>query len=87
MSEVYYSYILQSLKDSRFYYGYTSDLDKRVRKHNSGGVSSTRHRLPLVLHYYEVFNSKSEALKREKFFKSLEGRDWLIKNKIISSTK
>jgi len=80
---VYYCYILKSLKDSRYYYGFTSNLDERLKKHNAGGVTSTRSRIPLILHYFEVFEQKSDALAREKFFKSFEGRQWLHAKKII----
>jgi putative endonuclease len=80
---VYYCYILKSLKDSRFYYGYTSNLEERIKKHNSGGVTSTRYRVPFILHYFEAFETKVAAMQRETFFKSFEGRKWLHKNKII----
>jgi putative endonuclease len=80
---VYFCYILKSLRDLRFYYGYTSNLEERLKKHNSGGVTSTKYRLPVILHYFEAFDSKTEALKREKFFKSFDGRKWLLENKII----
>jgi len=62
-------------------------LDERLKKHNSGGVTSTRHRIPLILNYFEKFETKSAALKREKYFKSFEGRIWLIQNNIIESIK
>jgi putative endonuclease len=80
---VYYCYILKSLKDSRYYFGFTSNIDKRIDKHNSGGVTSTRYRIPFVLHYLETFGTKLEAYKREQFFKSFEGRKWLHENNII----
>ena len=39
---MYYSYILRSLKDGRYYYGSAEDVDKRLIKHNSGQVRSTK---------------------------------------------
>ena len=43
---MYYTYILQSLKDNKSYTGYTEDLRKRFSKHNSGEVPSTKGRGP-----------------------------------------
>jgi putative endonuclease len=74
---VFYAYVLQSMKDNRYYYGYTSDLEKRQIEHNRGIVKSTRHRRPLHLIYSETFLSKNEAMDREKFFKSGKGREFL----------
>ena len=76
-------YILVSEKDGRYYYGYTSDLVKRLKYHNSGKVKSTKGRRPLRLIYSEELLRKGDALKREKFFKSIDGYNWLKKNKII----
>jgi len=78
----YFVYILKSLKDSGYYYGYTSNLENRLEKHNSLMVKSTKSRAPFILHYTEIFKTKSEALKRERFFKSIDGYNWLKDNKI-----
>ena len=48
---MYYTYILESEKDKRFYTGYTSDLKKRITEHNSKKVKSTKDRQPLKLGY------------------------------------
>ncbi|HRE39865.1 MAG TPA: GIY-YIG nuclease family protein [Ignavibacteria bacterium] len=80
---MYIVYILKSLLDNRFYYGITSELEKRIKDHNSGKVKSTKRRRPLVLHYKEEYLNKSEALKSEIFFKSIDGYNWLKSNKII----
>ena len=77
------AYILKSEKDGKYYYGSTSDINKRLKKHNAGGVPSTKSRSPMILHYSEIIDSKREALSREKFFKSIDGYNWLKKNKII----
>ncbi len=78
----YYVYILKSLKDSGYYYGYTLDIEKRLERHNSFMVRSTKSRAPFIVHYKETFESKSRALKREKFFKSIDGYNWLKDNNI-----
>ncbi|MBS3946272.1 MAG: GIY-YIG nuclease family protein [Melioribacter sp.] len=71
-------YILRSLKDNKRYIGFTDNLDRRVSEHNSGRVTSTKNRRPLILIYTEQFEGKNEAMKREKFFKSHQGRNFLI---------
>ena len=70
MSE-FYVYVLECA-DKTLYTGYTNDLDKRLKAHNSGkGVKYTRSRRPVRLIYSECFESKSEALKREYQIKQL----------------
>jgi putative endonuclease len=44
-------------------------------------VSYTKKHMPWELVYYESFETRSEAMAREKFFKTGKGRDWLM-NKI-----
>ena len=70
---MHYFYILYSLKDNRLYKGYSSDIQKRLAKHNAGGTPSTKHRRPFVLIYFEEYSTKKEALDRERWAKSLEG--------------
>jgi len=50
---MFYVYVLLSLKDGKFYIGYTEDLKRRLKEHNSGKNISTKSRLPLKLIYYE----------------------------------
>lgn len=83
LSAMHYAYILKSLKDGKYYYGRTSDLEKRLKYHNSGKVRSTKNRHPLVLHYYEEFPTKTESIHKETYFKSIEGRNWLKSKAII----
>ena len=79
---MFFAYILRSQKDSRDYYGSCKDVESRLEYHNSGKVRSTKGRRPFVLHYYESFATQSEAVKRELFFKSIEGYNWLRFNQI-----
>jgi putative endonuclease len=78
-----YAYVLKSLKDGKFHYGHTNDLGSRLASHNRGKVKSTKSRKPFILHYRETFETKSEAAKRERFFKSINGYIFLKENKII----
>ncbi|MBI1863586.1 GIY-YIG nuclease family protein [Candidatus Microgenomates bacterium] len=66
-------YILRSLKDKRYYVGYCSDLQTRLKYHNEGHVPSTKNRRPLVIIYFEQRRSKIEAIRREKEIKSYKG--------------
>ena len=82
---MYFIYILRSAKDNGYYFGHTADLNKRLQEHNKGTVRSTKSRIPFTIQYYEAVETESEAFKREMFFKSFEGRKWLIEQQIISS--
>ncbi|ARJ51032.1 GIY-YIG nuclease family protein [Staphylococcus lutrae] len=67
----YFTYIVQC-SDATFYTGYTNDLEGRIMKHNEGkGAKYTKARRPVRLRYHEVFDTKSEALKRERAIKKL----------------
>ena len=66
-----YAYILEC-SDGTLYTGYTNNLEKRVATHNSGkGAKYTRSRLPVRLVYFEEFETKSEAQRREYEIKHL----------------
>lgn len=66
---MYYFYILKSKIDSKLYYGFTSDLRKRMQQHNEGESRSTKARRPLELMYYEAYRSKLDAYDREQQIK------------------
>jgi putative endonuclease len=71
-------YVLKSLKNKKRYIGYTSKSTKeKLIEHNSGTNTFTRQNKPFVLIYSEEMESKNEALKREKFLKSGQGRKFL----------
>ncbi|WP_239752061.1 GIY-YIG nuclease family protein [Mammaliicoccus sp. H-M34] len=67
----HYTYILEC-KDHTLYTGYTTDLERRLKVHNDGkGAKYTKIRRPVKLVYHEIFDNKSEALKREYALKQL----------------
>ncbi|WP_028787727.1 GIY-YIG nuclease family protein [Terrimonas ferruginea] len=70
---LHHIYILQSLRDSKYYIGYTTDVEARLKFHNAGLQRSTRHRIPFRLVLTEHYLTKQEALKREKQIKSWKG--------------
>ena len=68
---MHYIYILEC-RDKTLYTGYTNDLDKRIKTHNEKkGAKYTRGRTPVVLKYYEEFDNKIDAMKRESQIKKL----------------
>lgn len=82
--DMWYTYILQSKKDNKYYIGSTGNLDGRITQHNAGATTSTRNRRPFILVYFESFTSKAESLKRERQIKSYKGGEAFKK---ILSTK
>lgn len=76
-------YILRC-NDNTLYTGWTINLDKRVELHNLGKASKcTRARLPVQLVYYEQFDNKVDAQKREYAIKQLSRQQKL---KLIESS-
>lgn len=66
---MYIIYILKSTKDGKLYVGQTQDLESRLKRHNNGLVKSTRSRIPLQVVHSEEFNTREDAVKREKELK------------------
>lgn len=68
----HFCYILRC-KDGSLYTGYTTDLDRRVDEHNTSnkGAKYTKSRRPCRLVYFEEFDNKSDAMKREAAIKKL----------------
>lgn len=75
-----YVYVLFSIKDAKFYVGFTRNLKQRLKEHSSGNVDSTRFRRPLKLIHYEYFINEDDAKAREVFLKSGFGRNQLKKS-------
>lgn len=66
----YFVYFLQSKRDTRYYIGCTTkDPNDRLKEHNAGQVSSTKHRRPFELAHYETFDNRHDAFKREWYLK------------------
>ena len=67
----HYAYIVECA-DGTYYCGYTNDLENRIETHNRGkGAKYTKPRLPVVLVYFEEFETKEEAMSREWHLKQL----------------
>ena len=70
-----YTYILKC-KDDSLYTGWTNDLKKRITSHNAGkGAKYTKARRPVELVYYEEFQTREEAMKREYAIKPLSRKE------------
>ena len=66
-----YTYIVKC-SDETLYTGWTNNLKKRLEAHNSGkGAKYTKNRLPVKLVYFEEYDTKQEAMKREYAIKQL----------------
>jgi putative endonuclease len=74
---MFYTYVLQSLKDKKFYVGYTSNLRRRFEMHMAGEVFSTCPRRPLKLIFYEAYLNQNDALRRERYLKTEKGKKTL----------
>ena len=82
---MFYVYIIKSLKNDGLYIGYADDLRDRIAKHNSGKSSYTKKYLPWKLVYYEAYLSKKDALIREKRLKQFAKGYAQLKRRIKNS--
>lgn len=69
----YYVYVLQSVKSSRLYVGFTGDLVKRLKEHNRGIVFSTKPFVPWKVIHYMAYLDRKDAIRREKYLKTSQG--------------
>ncbi|MGE0089231.1 MAG: GIY-YIG nuclease family protein [Bacteroidales bacterium] len=74
---MFFVYVLKSSIDNRLYKGFTVDLQNRLKEHNSGKNKSTAAYSPWKIIYFEEVQTREEARKREKYFKSGIGREYL----------
>jgi putative endonuclease len=75
----FYTYILYSQNTDRYYIGSTSDLARRLDRHNAGATPSTKSGRPWRIVYFEEFNNKSDAIKRENHVKRMKSRVYIEK--------
>jgi len=76
---MYYIYILKSFSSGRFYIGQTNNLEQRLKRHNENRVKSTRNRGPWKLVYQDKFETRSEAVIRERYLKSMKSKLFIEK--------
>ncbi len=58
---MFYVYIIKSKKDNNIYIGYTNDLIRRLKEHNSGKSKYTKDKFPYELVYYESYKNMADA--------------------------
>ena len=77
----FWVYVLYNQTAGKRYIGQTDDLERRVGEHNDTKHNpmkfTSKHPGPWVLVYSEQFTTRSEAMRRERWFKSGQGRAWL----------
>ncbi len=78
---MYSVYLLENQSDKSWYIGFTSDLKRRVKEHNSkqGGRTTRIKKGKWKLVYAEAYTNKEDAIGREKFLKSGSGYRYLKK--------
>ena len=84
---MFYVYVLFNKITGRYYIGYSPDLRKRLQKHLSGQVQSTKSDLNYKLVYYSSFVEKTDALDFEKYLKSGSGVAFMNKHFLKSVKK
>ncbi len=78
----YYTYVIFSESCQRFYKGHCENLELRLQEHNAGKTKSIKAFRPWKVVYHEMFQTRAEAIRREKYFKTAAGRRFL-KGKIV----
>ena len=76
---MFYTYILKSLKTKGYYIGSTGNLEDRLKRHMQGRSKYTKLIVPVELVYFETFESRSDAFKREKEIKSYKSKLYIEK--------
>ena len=78
---MFYTYLLKSEKDDKWYTGSTNDLRKRLKQHNNNESTYTKNKGPWKLIYYEACINEQDARSREKYLKTGMGKRYL-KNRL-----
>jgi putative endonuclease len=85
---MHFTYILQPESTGRYYIGSTDNVERRVAQHNDpsykGSKTTERFKGPWKLVYADSFQTRAEAMSREREIKSWKSRQ-AIHNLIISS--
>ena len=71
-------YVLYSQSFKKIYIGYTSSLEERFKSHNELATKGWTIKFrPWEIVHKEIFESKVNAMRREKELKSAKGREWV----------
>jgi putative endonuclease len=74
---MFHVYVLRSGKTGRRYIGSCEDVAARLRRHNNKESKATRHGIPWILIHTQGFETRSDAMKKERYYKTGRGRDEL----------
>jgi putative endonuclease len=74
---MFYVYVLKSLRDGIRYVGSGEDYQERLRRHNKGDYRFSKGHRPWKLVYTESYQTRVEAVRRERFLKTGHGREFL----------
>jgi len=72
---MYTVYIIYSERINKYYIGFTSNIQDRLRKHNNHSKGFSYSGKPWVLVYSELFDTKKEAMAREVQIKKCKNRE------------
>ena len=71
---LFYVYVLESIKLGKLYTGLTTDLRRRIKEHNEKKSIATKSGCPWRIVYYEAHLNKDDAVRRERYFKTSQGK-------------
>ena len=74
---MFFVYVLLSEATGKLYIGQTQHLEKRLFAHNNGFSRYTKGKGPWKIVYKEQYETRKEAILRERFLKSGKGREYL----------
>ena len=83
---MYFIYIIKSKVDGSFYTGQCQNIQERLQHHNKGYTKSTKAKIPWNIVYYEKYDTRSEAVRRELEVKKKKSRQY-IEELISKSSK
>ena len=70
---MFFVYVLQSVRDNKYYIGHTKNLEQRLTDHNRGKSPSVKNRGPFKIIHKEEYLNRLEAIHREKLIKQYKG--------------
>ena len=81
IKSMYFVYVLKSLSTGIHYTGQTDNLERRQQEHNAGSLGKfTKGKGPWQIVYQEQYETREEAVRREKYLKTGKGREYLKNN-------
>ncbi len=75
---MFFVYIIKSSVKNWFYVGFSDNIERRLKEHNGGQLSSTKGNKPYNLHYVQIAGSRNEARDLEKYLKVRWNKESLL---------